>query len=232
MVNRRIGWLMAAALALPGAAMAEGAMARMSVTGTGEIRVLPDMATVTLGVEAQGDTADAAMAGASDRIAAVLKVLAEAGVAPEDVQTAGLMLNPVYEPPRNDVNRPPRMLGFEASNTLNVTVRDLDRVGGILDKVIAEGANSFRGLSFGLQDPVIAHDDARREAVADALGKAQLIAEAAGGTRGPILSIEEGGSMARPEFGARLAMADAGIPIAPGSLTVREDVVIVFGFQP
>ncbi|MBE3639181.1 SIMPL domain-containing protein [Mangrovicoccus algicola] len=219
---------MAGALIAPAAVHAQG-QAELAVTGTGEIQVVPDMATVTLGVEEQGMTAEEAMTAASDKIAAVLAVVAEAGVAPEDVQTAGLTLNPVYETPRDDVNRPPRILGFEAGSTLRVTVRDLDGLGGILDSVVREGANTFRGLDFALQDPAMAHDDARREAVTDALAKAAVIAEAAGGSRGAILSIrEEGAGAVRPEYSARMVMSDGAMPVAPGSLNVTERVTIIF----
>ncbi|WP_138466797.1 SIMPL domain-containing protein [Poseidonocella sp. HB161398] len=222
---------LAGAMALPAIGWSETA-GELTVTGEGEVQVLPDMATVTLGVEEQGDSAEEAMGKASARIAAVLKALSGAGVAAEDVQTAGLTLNPVYERARDDVNRPPRLLGFEAGNTLRVTVRDLDALGGILDQVVSEGANSFRGLSFGLQDPSMARDDARRDAVADAMARAALIAEAAGVERGPILSIgEAGGGGARPEFAARLAMADGGVPVAPGALTVSEQITIVFALE-
>ncbi|WP_172328391.1 SIMPL domain-containing protein [Mangrovicoccus sp. HB161399] len=222
---------LAGAMALPAAAWSQG-QAELTVTGTGEIQVLPDMATVTLGVEEQGQTAEEAVAAASAKIAAVLDTLSAAGVAPEDVQTAGLTLNPVYETPRNDVNRPPRILGFEAGNTLRVTVRQLGGLGAILDGVVQQGANNFRGLSFGLQDPAMAEDDARKEAVTDALAKAAVIAGAAGGSRGAILSIEEAGSgNMRPEFSARLAMSDGAMPVAPGSLTVTERVTIVFALE-
>ncbi|WP_236638564.1 SIMPL domain-containing protein [Mangrovicoccus ximenensis] len=213
---------LAGAMVLPAAAWSQG-QAELTVTGTGEIQVLPDMATVTLGVEEQGGTAEEAVASASAKIAAVLDTLAAAGVAAEDVQTAGLTLNPVYETPRDDVNRPPRILGFEAGNTLRVTVRELDALGMILDGVVKGGANTFRGLVFGLQDPSMAHDDARKEAVTDALAKAAVIAGAAGGSRGAILSIEEAGSGGfRPEYGARMAMSDAATAGAPDMPEVLE----------
>lgn len=211
-------------------ALADEDAPRLSVVGTGEVQVAPDMATVTLGVEMQEMTAEDASDAASRRMKEILIVLARAGVAPEDVQTTGLSLDPVYERARSDVNRAPRLLGFTARNTLRVTVRDLDGLGELLDMVIQGGANNFRGLSFGLQDPAMAQDAARREAVTDALAKAAVLAEAAGVRAGPILSLSEGsgGGGYRPEYGARLAMADAAVPVAPGSLTVSAQVSVVF----
>lgn len=204
----------------------------MTVTGQGEIEVAPDMATVTLGVEVQESTAVDASRAASKRIAEVLIVLGRAGVATEDVQTTGLSLDPIYERARNDVDRPPRLLGFEARNVLTITMRDLDQVGKLLDEVIDEGANTFRGLRFGLQDPSVAEDAARREAVTDALAKAAVYADAAGITRGKILSLTEAGA-GRPIYEAapRMAMADAGVAIAPGSLTVKASVTMEFALE-
>lgn len=218
------------ALALPVAGWAEG-RAELTVTGVGEVELAPDMATLTLGVSEQGATAAEAMNQASTKIAAILAELSATGVAEKDLQTVGLTLDPVYEPVRNDVTRPPRVLGFEAGNTIQVTVRDLTALGRILDGVVENGANSFRGLSFGLQDPAEAQDQARRDAVADAVARATVIAEAAGAKPGAILSISEGGSGGfRPEFSARMAMADAKV-IAPGSLSLSEQVTVVFELE-
>lgn len=182
----------AVATAAPLAAQSQRT-ATMTVSGEGEIRVAPDMATMTLGVDLQEPTAGEASREASKRVTAMLEVLKRAGVADEDVQTTGLTLEPVYERARSDLEREPRLLGFAARNILTVTVRDLEGLGKLLDSVIDEGANSFRGLRFGLQDPSMAEDAARREAVTDALAKAAVLADAAGVTRGAIVALDEGG---------------------------------------
>lgn len=199
----------------------------ITVSGQGEVQVVPDMATVSLGVEVQ--EADAATANrlASERMREVLRVLTRAGVADADVQTSGLALSPVYDR-RTDVNRAPRLVGFEASNIVRVTVRDLTQLGPILDSVIRDGANSFRGVSFDVADAQAAEDEARRAAVADAVAKASVFAEAAGVSLGTILTLTEGGmSMPQPEFAMR-AMADSGVPVAPGSLTIGASVTVTF----
>lgn len=200
----------------------------LTVSGAGEVKTAPDMATVTLGVEVQERTAVDASRAASKRIGEVLVVLGRAGVAQEDVQTTGLSLDPVYERARSDLDRAPRLLGFTARNVLTITVRDLDALGPLLDEVIDEGANAFRGLRFGLQDPSMAEDAARREAVTDALAKAAVLADAAGVSPGKILRLTEGGGRPIYESAPRLAMADSAVAVAPGSLTVRADVTVVF----
>ncbi|MGB0904759.1 MAG: SIMPL domain-containing protein [Mangrovicoccus sp.] len=205
------------------AALAQ-AEATLTVTARGEVRAIPDMAT-------RERTALAATRAASDKIAAILDLLGQVGVAGEDIQTTSVTLTPIYEPRRPDLNRAPRLEGFEAGNTLKVVVRQLDNIGPILDAVIEAGANSFRGLSFGLQDPEFALEDARKEAVTKAMAKAQTYATAAGMTRGPIISIQEGSRViAQPEF-ARAMMASDAVPVAPGSVTMAADVTIVFSLK-
>jgi len=237
----RAGRLMVAVLALSGPA--GGALAQavvtvpseggapvptLSVTGEGSVQVVPDMATVTLGVTAQAPGAAEAAQEAGKKIRAVLDMLGQQGVRPEDVQTSGLSLNPRYEQVRNDPGQSPQVAGFEASNMLTVTVRDLSKLGDLLDGVLDRGANTFRGVSFGLQDPDTASDAARKLAVADALAQATLMAGAAGAKRGPILSMSEsGGGMPRPMFSAAMKVADA-MPVAPGALTVQAEVTMVF----
>ncbi len=229
----RLGRTTIAALALALAALPVRAdlvaeTPHILVTGTGEVDAVPDMATLTLGVDLQAQTAAEASGEAAERMADILEVLEDAGVAPEDIQTTGLSLRPVYEPRRTDLERAPRLLGFAAENTLTVTVRALDGLGTLLDEVIDEGANSFRGVQFGLQDATLAEEDARRDAVADALATATLMAEAAGAERGPILTMrEEGGGIPRPQMAARVA-SEAAVPVAPGSLTVRAQVTVIF----
>lgn len=211
-------------------AQAEEIQPRISVMGEGRTQVAPDMATVHLGVEIEERTAEEAMEEMSRRAGEVLATLAKAGVAPEDVQTSGLSLHPVYERRRDDVNRAPRLLGFAADTSLKVIIRDLDALGGVLDQVIEAGANTFRGLQFDLQDPDAAEEEARRLAVADAMAKAGLLAQEAGVTRGKILSIDaQGGARPGPEF-ARMAM-DSAAPVAPGALNITARVSMVFAIE-
>lgn len=201
----------------------------LQVTGRGEVTAVPDMATVTLGVELEARTAEAVSREAAERMREVLGVLTVVGVAPEDVRTSGLSLRPVYEDRRQDLERAPRLLGFAAQNTLTVTVRDLDGLGDMLDRVISGGANTFRSVRFGLQDPSFAGEDARREAVADALARATVLAEAAGAERGRVLVMSEGGAAApRYEVAAVRMASDSAVPVAPGTLTVTAEVSMVF----
>jgi len=212
-------------LGLAAAAMAAETSPAITVTGRGEVAAAPDMATITLGVTSQAITAGEAMDETSAAVAAILKALEAAGIAPRDMQTSDLSLDPVWSS-RVSNGAAPRIEGFTARNTLRVRVRDLDRLGAALDDVLRVGANSFQGLSFGLQQPEPLADQARAEAVADAQRKAALMAEAAGLALGPVLSISEAGGAA--PVPVMMEAARAAIPVAAGELSQTATVTMVF----
>ncbi len=201
----------------------------ITVTGVGTVETVPDMAMLRVGVTHQAAQAAEAMAATSEGVAAVLTRLEDAGVAPRDVQTDQLSLQPVWSDYNSDTRR---ITGFVASNTLMVRVRDLEGLGAVLDLVITDGANTFGGLSFGLQEPKPAQDAARAAAVADAIDRAEQLAAAAGVALGPIQSIREQGGGVRPEMlEMSMARAAADVPIAQGevSLAARVDIVFAIG---
>lgn len=216
-------------LALPMAALAEDAPRRLTVSGEGRVEAVPDMATIHLGVSQRAATAREALEATSAAMAAVFDRLAVAGIAPRDMQTAGLSLNPAWEHHPN--NQLPRIIGYDAQNGVTVRVRDLSSLGTVLDAVVSDGANQLHGLRFGLQDPAAQIDEARRRAVAEARRKAELYAEAAGVTLGDLISLDEsGGYRPRPEMmmrGAAVAM-DAAVPVAEGEVSLSAQVNMVY----
>lgn len=217
------------ALAAPPAGAEDAAPAVISVTGEGRALAEPDMATVTLGVQTEADTAAAAMAENSARLASVIERLKSAGIEPRDIQTSGLSLGPRYDYSRSD-GTPPTLIGYTAANMVTVRVRALDRVGGVLDAVVSDGANTLNGLAFGLADDRALRDAARRAAVADAAAKAALYAEAAGVTLGRLTSISEaGGSMPPMPMAMEAGFAKAAdVPVAPGELAITASVSMVY----
>ncbi|MCI2398091.1 SIMPL domain-containing protein [Aliiroseovarius subalbicans] len=224
---RILAAILALVLALPATASDAG---RIVVTGTGVASQAPDMATITLGVRAEAKTAVAALEQASMAMRAVLEHLRAAGVAEEDLQTSDLALRPRYSNRSSSSDGPPTIAGFEASNMLQVRLRDLSGVGEVLDMVTAEGANEFRSLQFGLQVPDPLRDAARVAAVKDAMARATLYAEAAGVPLGPVLEISEAGAAPRPVMRAEMSMMDAGggVPVAGGELDMRAEVTMIF----
>lgn len=200
---------------------------RLTVSGRGTAEAVPDMATLTLGVTHEAETADRAMDKVSADLFGVLERLRAAGIAERDLQTRGLTLSPVWT--NYDAGRQREITGFAASNLLTVRVREMDRLGAVLNEVVGAGANSFRGLSFGLQDPAPAMAAARRAAVADAMAKAALYAEAAGVTLGPVLSLEEGSANTpRPLMARAMNEASDAVPVAPGEVSLSASVSMVF----
>jgi uncharacterized protein len=204
--------------------------ARITVSGEGRVEAAPDMATLSLGVTTQADTAAAALAANSQQLAVVLDRLRAAGIAARDLQTSGLSMQPNWDYSNNAA---PRITGYVASNMLTVRVRALDTLGTVLDSAVRDGANTFNGLGFALADPAAALDEARRRAVADARHKAELLAEAAGVTLGPVVSISEGGGGGQPAPMYRsAAMAAEAVPVAEGEVLLSAQVSIVYAILP
>ena len=214
---------------LSGTAWAELVERRITVAGEGRIEAAPDMATITLGVTHEAKEARDAMQATSQAVAKVLERLSAMGIAPRDLQTRQLSLNPLWSDSSASGRDQRRISGFVASNTVMVRVRDLAALGGILDAVIEDGANDFNGLRFGVQDPAPLLDEARQRAVGDAMDRAKLLAGAAGVTLGPVLSIDEhGGGSVAPMAEMAMRMSAAGAPVAAGELTITANVAMVF----
>ena len=226
-------------LALPPAARAQERspdLAGITVQGTGEVRVRPDIARLSLGVQTQGPDSTRA---AQENAALTRKVIAAiraAGVAEKDIQTQNYSIYPQYEQrPVGGAGggepRPPRIVGYQVSNTVAVVVRKIADVGKVIDGAVRAGANVAGGISFDLDDPTKAREEAMRKAVADALRKGRVMAEAAsvGGLR--LVSLVEGGvNYPRSLYeAANLARADVGgTPVAAGEQTITATVTARF----
>lgn len=224
---RRLALITACTLILSaGAGFAQDSAPKLTVTGEGEAVAVPDMATVSLGVSAQNPDPGAAMNEASEVAGAILTRLDAMGIAARDRQTSDVGLQPIWN--SHDSDRPREITGYEASNRLTVRVRDLDQLGAVLGAVTEDGANRLSGLSFGLQDPDPVSEAARRDAVADAMERAKVLAEAAGVTLGPVLSISESGGGYAPSPMPMMEARVAAAPIAAGESTINARVTMVF----
>ncbi|WP_425987680.1 SIMPL domain-containing protein [Brevundimonas sp. TWP2-3-2] len=205
---------------------AMAAQPALNLSAYGEVRVAPDMATITFGVTTEGTTAQAAMADNARRMQEVFAALSRAGIADRDIQTSGLNLAAQYDYVENE---PPRLRGYQASNQVTVVINDLTKVGTTADAVVSAGVNQINGIAFGLKDPKVAEDQARVLAVRALQDKARLYAQALGVELGAIRSLNEGGGYTpqppMPMYAARLQMADsASTPVAAGEMTVRIDI--------
>ena len=221
---------LAMALTFGGPLAAETPIDRqITVTGEGRVAVEPDLAVITLGVSKEAAEASAAMAMVSDDMAAVVAELRAAGIAASDLQTQRISLQPVWSKSGSSlISGGQKITGFAASNTLMLRVRDLDQLGVVLDRVLGAGANQFQGLRFDVQDHASLQDSLRAKAVADAIHKAGLLAEAAGVTLGPVRVITDhtqGGG--QPMMAMEMARS-APLPIEAGELAFSHSVQVVF----
>lgn len=224
--------LLAGMAALAPAMAADPAPATLTVTGEGSASVAPDMASVSGGVVSEGKTAAEALAANNRDMAAVLDALKKAGIKAEDLQTSGLSVQPRYVYPEQGSSQPPRIEGYEVRNQVTARVRDLAKLGGLLDTVVSTGTNQVDGVTFDVADPAATLDKARAAAVADAKHRAEALAQAAGVKLGRIAGIGEGTADPGPRpVMAYAAKADA-VPIEPGQNAFKVRVTVTWEIAP
>lgn len=221
-----------AAVALTGVLQPQGASGSaadvpaadsITVSGTGSVSVKPNRADFQFGVVTQGATAAAALeanALLADKVIAALKA---AGVASDDLQTESISISP-------STNAKGAITGYSASNSVSAKLRDLGKVGAVIDAAVAAGANAVYGPNLTVDDPASAYRNALTAAVADARPKAQTLATAAGRPLGRILSITEGSSSPIPMAATDSASQKAGgtTPFVPGTQEISATITVTF----
>ena len=206
-----------------------GTTGTIVVSGTGRVAVTPDVADLRLGVAVTRPTVDAARAESTTTMDAILAAIDAAGVPKRDVRTTLLSIQPQHD---DRDGRPPTLTGYELANVVEVTIRDLGRLGATVDGALAAGATSMDGLSFRLADPAPAEREARQSAMADARSRADVLAEAGGLEIVGISDILEGVPPRPPmPFGKAERMvlaADVATPVEAGSLEVTVSVTVTY----
>lgn len=196
------------------------ALPLLRVTGEGRLEVAPDTAEVALGFSVRTPEATAAFQQTAAVLQRVVRVLLEMGIPRDQLQTEQISLFPVYERDR--------LVGYEGSTSLRVTLRDFAAIGPTVDRAVAAGANIVRGVVFTVRDPSAHEAAALLAAVQDAQRKAALLARSLGTGLGPVWRVE-----AEPAPGpiipllARAAPLEA-IPILPGTLTFTRSVRVEY----
>lgn len=190
----------------------------VTVTASAVVSATPDEATIQTGVSAEASTAREALSKNSTAMAKVIAELKSAGVEAKDIQTTQFNVEPVYVYPKE--GQPPQVTGYRAHNMVSVLVRNLDKLGDVLDQLVSAGANQMNGISFDVSQAETLKDAARKQAMANALRRAKLYGEAAGAQVGEIVQIQEDVSFPGPRpmvfKQARAAMADS-VPVERGS---------------
>ncbi|MFC8510958.1 SIMPL domain-containing protein [Streptomyces sp. NPDC057411] len=201
----------------------------VTVSGTGRASAAPDVAVLSIGVEATRKTAKEAMAAQSTAAKALLEALHREGVADRDIRTESLSLSPVYTQSREGESK---VTGYQAGQSFSVKVRDVDKAGQVVGAAGDATGNAGRvnGVTFDVSDPTALRAQAREAAFRDARDKAAQHAELSGRRLGRLVSLTEGESV-RPSPGVvPSAAADGGesVPLAPGEIEEHVTVTAVY----
>ncbi len=199
------------------------------VSGTGRVAVEADVADLRLGVSLSRPTVDEARSDAAATMAAILSAVQEAGVERRDVRTTLLSVQPRYD--YRD-GKPPELSGYELSNVVEVVVRDLGRLGDVVDGTLRAGATSMDSLSFRVAEPADAEREARIRAMSEARARADVLAGAAGLTITGVSDIVEGSPVGPPIPVAKaermMLASDAATPVEAGSTEISVTVTVTY----
>ncbi len=202
----------------------------ISISGHGEVRAVPDVASISIGVTTQAATAREALDGNTKAMKALLDTLKQAGIDARDMATSNFSVGPRLDYGNNN-GQPPKIVGYDVNNMVTVTVRKIEDLGGLLDVAVSTGSNTINGISFSVTKPDAMLDEARKAAVADARHKAEIYAAAGGFRLGDIITVSEGAAYQPPmPYMAKAARADlaADVPIAQGEQALTVDVSITY----
>jgi len=202
----------------------------LSVSAQAEAKRVPDVATISAGVVTQAADANAAMRANAVQMDKVMAAIKAAGIAERDIQTSGINLNPQY---KYVENQEPTITGYQANNTVNLKVRDIGKLGKVLDALVASGANQVNGPSFEIDQPEEAYDEARRGALEKAQARAAMYAKTLGLRVRRIVSISEGAGFQPPRPMPMMAAmargkAEMDTAVSPGETTLSANLDVVF----
>jgi uncharacterized protein len=202
----------------------------ISISGHGEVRAVPDVAMISIGVTTQAASAREALDGNTKAMKALLDTLKTAGIEARDIATSNFSVGPRLDYGNNN-SQPPKVTGYDVNNMVTVTVRKIDDLGGMLDVAVSTGSNTINGISFSVSRPTAMMDSARKLAVADAKRKAELYAVAGGFRLGSIISVNEGATFPPPmPYQAKFSRSEAAadVPIAQGEQALSVDVSMTY----
>jgi len=203
----------------------------LNVSAQAEAHRVPDVATLSAGVVTQAADGNTAMRDNAVQMDKVMAAIKAAGIAERDIQTSGINLSPQY---RYAENEAPKITGYQANNTVSLKVRDITKLGKVLDSLAAQGANQINGPSFEIDQPEPVYDEARLAALKKAQARAETYAKALGLRVRRIVSISEGnqgGFRPMPMMAmaaGRSAKAEMDTAVSPGETTVSVNLDVVF----
>jgi len=204
--------------------------ATITVSATGNVIAVPDIALISVGVVSEADTARDALNTNSRAMVGVIESLREAGLQTSDIQTTDFSVQPRYVRDRNESGAA-RIEGYRVQNSVRIRVRDLKKLGDILDVVVSDGSNQIGNIQFDLSEAEALRDKARVRAVEEATRKARTYASAAGVSLGPVKQIQEQGGGHQPRVAMMRTAAAESVPIEAGETTVSVGVTMTWELQ-
>lgn len=212
--------------------------ARITITGEGSAAVAPDMAILSLGVSREAKTAREALDLNNAAMTEVIEAMKARGIEGRDLQTSNFSIQPRYthyRPKEGEEQKPPQITGYVVSNNLTVRIRDLTKIGEVLDESVTLGVNTGGGINFTNDDPKSEITKARTAAMKDALDRANTLLEAAGASLGKIISINEQFHTPGPVpvAHARMMASDAAesVPLEAGENTYKVNVTVTWAIE-
>ena len=203
----------------------------ITVSASGQVVAEPDLARLSSGVTTEADTARDALTRNTAAMKKVIEGLKGRGLEAKDIKTSTFRVEPRYTNPKD--GRPPQISGYRVTNQVYVAVRDLTKLGDVLDELVTLGANQMGGLHFEVSKADALKDAARTEAIANALRRAKLLAAAAGAEVGEVITISEEAMHVAPrgQMMARSSMAAEAVPIEAGTETLEARVTVTWALK-
>ncbi len=204
----------------------------ISVTGNSQVIMSPDIAYVSIGVHSEAQSAEEAVAANNTQSQAVIEAIKAQGVDPKDIQTTNFSV--YQQQQQNPQTGEVTGTSFMTDNTVYVTMRDITKVGTILDASVKAGANSIYGITFDVQNKEAAMSNGREQAMADAQAQAEQLATAAGVELGDVQNISYYSSVPSPIYydsKVQAAGGGASVPVSPGQLTLTVAVSVIYGIK-
>jgi len=207
---------------------------RIITSGEAQVRVIPDRATILIGVQTRGATAAVAGADNARRQKAILDTLKMMGLTPDQLATQNYSVYPEMQyPPTGGQGK---VVGYNVSNVVRVELRRIEQVGGVIDAALAKGANQINSIQFTSSMAAEARRSAMADAVRDARADAEVLARAAGGTLGSVIELTSSAPPIRPMFSDMavrgMAKAEVQTPIEPGEQVLTASVSVIWQFIP
>jgi uncharacterized protein YggE len=243
MRNKSILWIVVAFIAVALLVFATSARAQtdapitnqeprtLSINGSGTISIQPDIASIQIGVHTEGPNAQETVASNNQQSQQLISALGEAGIANKDIQTSNFSISPRQEWDAN--GQPTGVITYVVDNSVSVTVRDLTKIGSVLDAAVGAGANNIYGIQFDHEDREAAQQQAITVAMENARARAEVLAEAAGVELGQVMSLQTYLGSANPvpyerNYAMAADMAAASVPVATGEMQIMVDVSVVY----